>query len=147
VEKCENTLDYLLENELIDEPKCISALMIVMTLIVYQKTLFTHNLHTNNIMYIETDKEFIYYTHNQIHYKVPTYGRIYKIIDFGRSIYRFKNKMFYSDCFEKHGDANGQYNCEPFLNKKSRSSNRTFRSISAVWVVPFTILYLIKKKI
>jgi hypothetical protein len=30
----------LLENELIDEPKCISALMqIVMTLIVYQKTL------------------------------------------------------------------------------------------------------------
>jgi hypothetical protein len=34
-------------------------------------------------MYIETDKEFIYYTHNQIHYKVPTYGRIYKIIDFG----------------------------------------------------------------
>jgi hypothetical protein len=79
------------------------------------KDAFTHNdLHTNNIMYIETDKEFIYYTHNQIHYKVPTYGRIYKIIDFGRSIYRFKNKMFYSDCFEKHGDANGQYNCEPF---------------------------------
>jgi hypothetical protein len=116
LEKCENTLDYLLENELIDEPKCISALMqIVMTLIVYQKTLSRITiLHTNNIMYIETDKEFIYYTHNQIHYKVPTYGRIYKIIDFGRSIYRFKNKMFYSDCFEKHGTQTGSTTANRF---------------------------------
>jgi hypothetical protein len=47
LEKCENTTDYLLENELIDEPKCISALMqIVMTLIVYQKTLSRITIYT-----------------------------------------------------------------------------------------------------
>jgi hypothetical protein len=63
----------LLENELIDEPKCISALMqIVMTLIVYQKTLSRITILHNEQHNVETDKEFIYYTHNQIHYKVPT---------------------------------------------------------------------------
>ena len=33
-------------------------------------------------MFINTEKQFIYYTFNKIHYKVPTYGKIYKIIDF-----------------------------------------------------------------
>jgi hypothetical protein len=121
LEKCENTFDYLLEKELLDEEQCIAALMqIIMSLVIYQKTLsLTHNdLHTNNIMYIKTNKEFIYYKYSHTYYKVPTHGRIFKIIDFGRSIYRFKNKIFFSDCFEKGGDANGQYNIEPFLNKK-----------------------------
>jgi hypothetical protein len=121
LEKCENTFDYLLENNMLDEFESISALMqIIMTLIIYQKAFsLTHNdLHTNNIMYTFTDKEFVYYKHENVLYKVPTHGRIYKIIDFGRSIYKFQNQLFYSDCFSKGGDANSQYNCNPFLNKK-----------------------------
>ena len=34
-------------------------------------------------MYQETDKQFIYYNYNNKYYKVPTFGKIYKIIDFG----------------------------------------------------------------
>ena len=55
---------------------------------------FTHNdLHTNNIVYVSTEKKYLYYRYDNKHYKVPTYGRIYKIIDFGRAIYKFKNKF------------------------------------------------------
>ena len=91
-----------------------------MTLIVYQKLFdFTHNdLHTNNIMYQKTEKKYLYYKYNNRHYRVPTYGKIYKIIDFGRAIYKFKGKLICSDSFHTKGDAATQYNCEPFFNKK-----------------------------
>jgi hypothetical protein len=118
LEKCKDTLDSLLV-ECISPEEITSALMqIIMTLIMYQKKFqFTHNdLHTNNIMYVDTPEEFVYYTHNNVHYKVPTYGRIYKIIDFGRAIYTFEGKQFVSDSFHPDGDAATQYNIEPFLD-------------------------------
>ena len=45
-------------------------------------------------MYQRTDKTYLYYKFNNIYYKVPTYGYIFKIIDFGRAIFTFKNKLF-----------------------------------------------------
>jgi hypothetical protein len=121
LEKCEGTFDSLLENELLEEDHIISALFqVIMTLAAYQKAFsFTHNdLHTNNIVYISTDIEFIEYHYLQKIYRVPTYGKIYKIIDFGRAIYRFQDKVLCSDSFSIGGDAHSQYNFEPFLNKK-----------------------------
>ena len=50
-------------------------------------------------------------------YKVPTYGKIFKLIDFGRAIYRYNGKIYCSDSFAPGGDAATQYNCEPFFNK------------------------------
>ena len=90
-----------------------------MSLLTYQKAFqFTHNdLHTNNIVYKETDEEYVYYKYNNKYYKIPTYGKIYKIIDFGRSIYKYQGKIFCSDSFAQGGDAATQYNCEPFYNK------------------------------
>jgi hypothetical protein len=120
MEKCDNTLDYLMENNLLNTNEWISCLFqVIITLALYQKIFsFTHNdLHTNNIMYIETDKQFIYYLFNGIYYKVPTYGKIYKIIDFGRSIYKFNGKIICSDSFHSKGDAGSQYNCEPYFNE------------------------------
>ena len=71
---------------------------------------FTHNdLHINNIMYQKTDRLYLYYKFNNIYFKIPTYGYIFKIIDFGRSIFTFHNKKFFNDTFEKHGEAEGQY--------------------------------------
>jgi len=71
---------------------------------------FTHNdLHINNIMYKTTDRKFLYYKFNNIYFQVPTYGKIFKIIDFGRSIFTFKNKTFMNDVFSKYGEAGGQY--------------------------------------
>tara|TARA_Y100000389_G_C17462846_1_gene523125 strand:+ start:1265 stop:2959 length:1695 start_codon:yes stop_codon:yes gene_type:complete len=119
MEQCDGTLDKLLENDEIDEENGCSALFqVIMILLTYQRIFhFTHNdLHTNNIMYVNTDKPFLYYQFNNVVYKVPTYGKIYKLIDFGRGIYKYMGKIFCSDSFGPGGDASTQYNCEPFFN-------------------------------
>ena len=121
LEKLENTLDDYIENNEIKDDEWKSILFqIIMTLVTYQKCFdFTHNdLHTNNVMYIKTDKKFINYCFNGKHYKVPTYGKVYKIIDFGRSIYKFQGKLCISDSFHPKGDAATQYNIEPYFNAK-----------------------------
>lgn len=120
LEKCDGTLDELFVRHEIDEKIGASALFqVIMTLLAYQKAFkFTHNdLHTNNIMFMKTDVEFLTYKYAGKTYRVPTYGRIFKIIDFGRSIYRFQDQIFCSDSFAPGGDANTQYNCEPFMNQ------------------------------
>ena len=121
LEKCENTLDYLMENFLLDDSQWISCLFqVIMSLVTFQKVFsFTHNdLHTNNIMYTNTNKTYIYYAFNKIYYKVPTFGKIFKIIDFGRAIYKFNGQLMCSDSFHPRGDAASQYNCEPYLDDK-----------------------------
>jgi hypothetical protein len=121
MERCDGTLDDLFEKELIDVDNGASYLMqIIMILIAYQKMFkFTHNdLHTNNIMYVNTTIEYLYYSYKGKTYKVPTYGRIIKLIDFGRSIYTFQKKIFCSDSFDRCGDANGQYNFPPYYDTK-----------------------------
>ena len=121
MEFCENTFDDLILTSDLSKEEWYSAFMqIIMILITYQKAFnFTHNdLHTNNVMYNETDKRFIYYCYKKKYYKVPTFGRIFKIIDFGRSIYKFNGKLFCSDSFQVGGDAATQYNTEPYLNEK-----------------------------
>jgi len=118
----DGTLDSLLNDEdEMDFDEWTSCLFqIIITLIVYQKMFnFTHNdLHTNNIMFQKTEKQYLYYRYNQKYYKVPTHGRIFKIIDFGRAIYKFKGQRICSDSYHKKGDAATQYNCEPFFNSK-----------------------------
>jgi hypothetical protein len=131
LEKCDGTFDDLLESESLSDKEANSALFqIIMILITYQKAFhFTHNdLHTNNIMYSATNERFITYKYNNEYFKVPTFGRIYKIIDFGRSIYRFNNQTYCSDSFSKTGDASTQYNCEPFFdeNKPRIDPNQSF---------------------
>lgn len=121
LEKCDGTIDELFSKGKMDEINSASALFqIVMNLIAYQKSFhFTHNdLHTNNIVYIKTEIEYLYYKYNGKTYKVPTYGKIYKIIDFGRAIYKLNGKIYCSDSFDVAGDASTQYNCEPFFNEK-----------------------------
>ena len=68
-------------------------------------------------MYVNTDKPFLYYRHAGQTYKVPSHGRIMKMIDFGRAIYKYKGRRICSDSFHPKGDAATQYNCEPYFNK------------------------------
>ena len=126
LEMCKQTLDdYAFSDEDDEtgqdvEPEEWLAILaqVIMQLIVYQKVFsFTHNdLHTNNIMYNDTEKKFIYYCYNNNYYKIPTYGKIWKIIDFGRAIYKVNGKIICSDSFSPGEDADTQYNCEPFMN-------------------------------
>jgi hypothetical protein len=122
MEECADTLDSLMEDGAIETAdEWGSALMqIIMTLVAYQKMFwFTHNdLHTNNVMFVETDKEYLFYLYGGKHYRVPTFGKIFKIIDFGRAAYKFKTLTICSDSFHQKGDAATQYNFEPYMNDK-----------------------------
>ena len=123
MEKCENTLDSLFTSEEFNEDNLDTEgasmlFQLVSCLIAYQQAFqFTHNdLHTNNIVWNYTQAKYIFYKIGGNYYRVPTYGRIYKIIDFGRAIYNFQDKRYCSDSFSyPDGDASTQYNCEPYL--------------------------------
>tara|TARA_B110000261_G_scaffold164373_1_gene213614 strand:+ start:1581 stop:3491 length:1911 start_codon:yes stop_codon:yes gene_type:complete len=119
LECCDDTLDSYIENNKIKDNEWESiVIQILFSLITYQDVFdLTHNdLHTNNIVYINTEKKFLYYKYKNAHYKIPTFGKIYKIIDFGRAIYKFKGNTICSDSYACDGDANSQYNCEPYMN-------------------------------
>jgi hypothetical protein len=119
IECCESTFDSILENSEITIEELESAMFqVIAMLYLYQQAFkFTHNdLHTNNIMYVSTTKEFLHYKILGKYYKIPTYGKIYKIIDFGRAIYTVNNTLLCSDSFSANGTAHTQYNCEPFYN-------------------------------
>ena len=121
LEKCENTLDYLLENDLIKIEELESCIFQILVMLhSYQKYL---NLHTMIFILIilcilKPKKTYLYYKINNIIYKVPSYGKIYKIIDFGSSIYYYNNQLLCSDSFSSNGTAHTQYNFEPYYNSK-----------------------------
>ena len=131
LEKCEDTLDnYMIHSDIDEEEWKAIFMQVIMMLLTYQKLFkFTHNdLHTNNIMYIETKKEQIYDRYNTTYYQVPAFNKIWKLIDFGRAIYTVDDIRFASDSFFKNEDAYSQYNTEPFYeaNKTRIEPNYSF---------------------
>ena len=142
LERAEQTLEDLADDEIEDPAEkeaCWTAWLfqIVAGLSAAQHYFgFVHNdLHSNNVMWSTTDQEFLYY---RIHkgkttqiYKVPTYGKLMKIIDFGRASYTIPEPggFFISDAFYPGNDAAEQYNCEPFYDPKGgvrREPNPSF---------------------
>jgi hypothetical protein len=79
---------------------------------------FTHNdLHTNNIVWRKTNKKFLYYKNKEgIIWRIPTYGKIFSIIDFGRSIFRLGRHLWVSDDHWPDQEAGDQYNFGPFFD-------------------------------
>jgi len=122
MEKCEGTLYQLmcLETDTNKHMAWLSQILFALTFA--QRTFgFIHNdLHSNNVMYVSTDKEYLYYKIEGQTFKVPTHGYIIKIIDFERGTGSVRvagmkqAKMFVSDHFSPNEQAGGQYNVEPF---------------------------------
>ena len=115
IETLEGTLEDIIQNELNLELLRSCLFQVTFALIYLQKHFyFTHNdLHINNIMYVKTDRAFLYYKYNNQYFKVPTFGKLFKIIDFGRSIFTFRKKTYMNDVFSKYGEAEGQYTHPP----------------------------------
>ncbi len=86
---------------------------------------FVHNdLHTHNVMFVNTDLEMIHYkivkegVADQF-ISIPTFGKLMKIIDFGRASFTLPEShggFYISDAFFDGNDAAEQYNCEPFYD-------------------------------
>lgn len=126
MEKCEGTLYELMKLNNNSEKHLAWLTQVIFALAYAQRNFgFVHNdLHSNNVMYKATEKEFLYYNWNGINYKVPTHGYIIKIIDFERAIMSVKlvgmkePKFFMSDHFSVEDEAGGQYNYAPFFHPK-----------------------------
>ena len=112
IEQLEKTLeDYLISDEY-DEKSLIGCLFQVTFALTYlqRRYQFTHNdLHINNVMFTNTETKYLYYKLNNQYFRIPTNGKIVKIIDFGRAIFTFKNKRYMNDVFSRNGEAGGQY--------------------------------------
>ena len=85
----------------------------------------SHNdLHTCNVMYVSTSTKYLFYEYNNIYYKIPTYGKIIKIIDWGRATYRFNNINGFNSVFKNSGEAFGQFILPGLINgKKTHAPN------------------------
>ena len=114
MEKLEYTLDELIENKEYNisttEWKSI-LFQICFGLSIAQKHYkFVHNdLHSQNIMFVTTNDEYIFYEYNSKYFRIPTFGKIVKIIDYGRATFEFNKTIYFSSVFDDSGDAEGQY--------------------------------------
>lgn len=83
---------------------------------------FTHNdLHTNNIVWTETKEEYLWYKNRAgCIFRVPTFGKLFRLIDFGRSIFSINGKPFISDDFRAGNDAEGQYCFKPLRSRYAK---------------------------
>ena len=75
----------------------------------------THNdLHTNNILWKPTTQEYLYYKDTKgRHWRIPTYGRLFTIIDYGRAIFTMSGFTCISSDYNDGHDAAGMYNFGP----------------------------------
>jgi len=126
MEKCEGTFYDLLDaHPDTKEAHAAWVAQIVFALAYAQRVYgFVHNdLHGNNVMYVKTDQEFLYYKHQGTCYKVPTFGVLIKIIDFDRASLSLRlagmkePRFFLSSQFQSDDEAAGQYNIEPFVSQ------------------------------
>lgn len=126
MEKCEGTFYDLLDAHPDNkEAHAAWVAQVVFALAYAQRAYgFVHNdLHGNNVMYVKTDKEFLYYKHQGTCYKVPTFGFLIKIIDFDRACFSLRlagmkdPRFFLSSQFQLDDEAAGQYNVEPFFSQ------------------------------
>jgi len=125
----EGVMDTLMDEDVIDgheresqgwEARWIAWLFQVIAALTFlqRAVCFTHNdLHSNNIIWRKTDKKFLYYKiKDGTVWRVPTFGKIFSIIDFGRSIFRLGRHLWISDDHWPEQDAGDQYNFGPFFN-------------------------------
>lgn len=108
--KC--SIDYLLDNKKINYDIIRSAVFQIVAAIVTMHAVFgiKHNdLHFGNIMVEPTKKTFLYYQFNNTYYKIPTYGYLFKIIDWGRATYLFNDLKGDNSVFTGPGECFEQY--------------------------------------
>jgi hypothetical protein len=168
LERCDGTMDALMDIEhtnptedMIETKDArwtawIFQIVAALTVAQHHFDLIHNDLHTNNIVWTGTGETHIYY---KIHgslggdriYRVPTYGRLFKLIDYGRATFRVPQEKgngptWFPDVYEADNHAGGQYNCGEFFDKTRPkvSPNKSFdlcrmavAMLDAVWpIVP-----------
>ena len=96
-----------------------------------------HNdLHVGNIMFKITNKKYIYYKLGETRYKVPTYGFIIKIIDWGRAVYKFNSFEGKNSIFNKNTECENQI----IFTRINKNLYRNYRW-SDIVIITHNLLY------
>jgi hypothetical protein len=141
-EKADYDIDFLKKTNTIDYNMFISFVFQIFSAIININKIFgiKHNdLHLGNIMVTNTKKQFLYYKLNNIIFKVPTFGYIVKIIDWGRATYNFKGLIGKNSVFNYEGECFGQYVYNNIKGKKS--SELLNNQWSDMTIVSHNLLY------
>ncbi|NDE14533.1 hypothetical protein EBZ80_06335 [bacterium] len=135
LERCDGMMDSLMDDEhdpdvatadmreTLDQRWTAWVFQVIAGLAVAQEHYgFVHNdLHTGNVMWCGTPETHLYYhvrgaAGGDRWYRVPTYGRLMKIIDFGRATFRptaaaaEAQRTWFPDTYGPGGDAEGMFN-------------------------------------
>lgn len=105
--------------------------------------LYHNDLHLGNIMFKNTNKDYIYYYFKNAYYKVPTFGKIVKIIDWNRATMKYNgvqlNNLEYTNC----GDCKDMYRFDNSIqNQKKRIQPNPSFDLA---ILAFEILNISKK--
>lgn len=135
--ECRNVPTYLLLNEkanwdisflnklnIVDYNLIISIIFQLFSSIVIMQNIFgiKHNdLHFGNVMLKNTKITHYYFKHEDIFFRIPTYGFCIKIIDWGRATYNCNQFCGRNSVFNVESEAFGQY-IFPKFNKLGKKS-------------------------
>jgi hypothetical protein len=128
IEECEGTFDSLLESKVLVPIQTTEQsnqwkawlFQVCVALTQLQTALrLTHNdLHSANILWKKTEQQFLFYSDSKGRkWQVPTYGYVFTIIDYGRSICYLNNFCIVSSDYNDGHDAHGMYNFGPIEDK------------------------------
>lgn len=82
--------------------------------------LYHNDLHLGNIMFKNTNKKYIYYYFKNTYYKIPTYGKIVKIIDWNRATMKYNGVLLNNLEYTCIGDCKDMYRFENSVNNHKK---------------------------
>ncbi len=99
----------------------IFQILAALSIVQSRYNLIHNDLHVGNVMCKSTKRKYLYYkTSDNTYFKVPTYGRIIKIVDWGRALLDLPSRKIWNNCFNIDFDVFGQY-YPPNENQSSRN--------------------------
>ena len=102
---------------------------VIAALTVCQKYfgLYNNDLHSSNVMYKYISESHLYYKYKNKYYKIPTYNKLIKIIDWGRATFTWNGNKIQNTVFDFDNDCFGQYILPslPIVQKKHINPNNS----------------------
>jgi hypothetical protein len=111
-EKADTDIDLLYDIGKLDETHFNSIVFQIYAAIFCAISIFglKHNdLHLSNVMLSRTKQKYLYYYYKGDYYRIPTFGYIVRIIDWGRGTYEFDGNQGYNHIFTTEYDCFDQY--------------------------------------
>ena len=146
-EELEFDFNFAYQTNMINYFFLISIIIQVISAIIVMNREFNikHNdLHVGNIMFIITKRKYIYYRSEQTYFKVPTFGYLVKLIDWGRSTYSYNNLNCFNSTFKINGECFNQYR-EDKLGSKKPCINPSDNRWSDIVIFSHNLLYNCKE--